>query len=227
VVSETDFTKIAKLLEAVSIELDADAYLVTRHPMFFPPARWRQVEPLVFREVDGSRRLVFREDEKGAVIDACWSPWGIVAWQKQSPWQSPPVQLGMLGLFLVTLLAGALGIPIVALRQRRQPKPPGSRSARTLAWLVCAGFVAGLVGLAMSMKDPMEIAFGPTPPLAVSLGVWVAASVLTIPLLGLVWQAWRRGWWQRTGRICLTLIASAAVGCTAWLHHWNLLGWHY
>jgi hypothetical protein len=79
----------------------------------------------------------------------------------------------------------------------------------------------------MSMKDPREIAFGPTPTLAVGLGFWVTASALTNPLLGLVWQAWRRGWWQRTGRICLTLIASAAVGLSLWLHHWNLLGWHY
>ena len=133
----------------------------------------------------------------------------------------------MLGLFVVTLLAGALGFPIVALRQRRQTKPPGSRGARLLAWLVCVSFAAGLVLFAASMSDPLELYYEPAALLKVGLGFWVAASVLTLGLLGFVWQAWRRTWWQRTGRACLTLIASAAVGLSLWLHHWNLLGWHF
>ena len=53
------------------------------------------------------------------------------------------------------------------------------------------------------------------------------AAGQTLQPTALVHEAWRRGWWQQTGRICLTLIATAAVGWTVWLHHWNLLGWHY
>lgn len=227
VVSETDFTKIAKLIEVVSIKVDDDGYLVTRHPMFFPPARWRQTEPLVFREVDGHRQLVFREDEKGAVTDVSWSPWGFMTWRKQSSSGSPPVQLGLLFLFATTLLVGALGTPIVALLQRRQAKAPGSRSARGLAWVVCVSFLVGLLLVAAAMADPWETYCEPAAPLKVGLGLWLGASVLTIPLLGFVWLAWRRGWWRRTGRICLTLITSAAVGWSLWLHYWNLLGWHF
>jgi CubicO group peptidase (beta-lactamase class C family) len=225
-VSATDITKLAKLIEVLAIAIDHEGYLVTRLAAL-PPTRWRQIEPLVFREVDGHRRLVFREDERGEVIDACWSPFGVVAWQKQPPTQSPSVQFGMLSLFAVTMLAGAIGIPIAARRQRGQVKPPASRCARGLAWVVCAAFLGGLLAFALAMKDPTEIVFGPMPMLTTALGIWLVAAVLTIPLLGFVWPAWRRGWWQRTGRICLTLIASAAAGWIAWLFHWNMVGWHY
>jgi CubicO group peptidase (beta-lactamase class C family) len=225
-VSQTDLTKLAKLMQAVAIEVDHDGYLVLR-PAGRPPTRWRQTEPLVFREVDGHRRLVFREDARGKVVDVCWSPMSVVAWQKQSRMESPSIQKGLLGLFAVTLFVGALGIPLAAVLQRKQPKMPGSRLARTWAWMVCAAFLCGLLLFAVAMREPEEIVFGPKPSTTIGLGVWLAGALMTIPLVGFVWQAWRRGWWRRTGRICLTLITSAAVGWIAWLFHWNLLGWHY
>ena len=225
-VSQTDMTKLAMLMEAVAIELDHDGYLVLR-PAGRPATRWRQTDPLVFREVDGHRRLVFREDERGEVADVCWSPVSVVAWQKQPRIESPSIQNGLLGLFAATLLLGALGIPLAAVLQRQQPKLPGSRIARTWAWLVCAAFLGGLLLFALAMRESEEIVFGPPPIITITLGVWLAAALMTIPLVGFVWQAWRRGWWRRAGRICLTLITSAAVGWIAWLFHWNLLGWHY
>jgi hypothetical protein len=63
--------------------------------------------------------------------------------------------------------------------------------------------------------------------LKVMLALWAAAAVLTLVLLFLVILAWRRGWWQRAGRISLTLILLGGLGCILWLNHWNLLGWKY
>jgi hypothetical protein len=43
------------------------------------PTRWRQVEPLVFVQVDGPRHLVFREDEREEIAQFCTSPFCVVA----------------------------------------------------------------------------------------------------------------------------------------------------
>jgi CubicO group peptidase (beta-lactamase class C family) len=225
-VSESDLSKLAKLMQSLSVSVDKDGCLVTRGAPL-RPARWRHTGPLEFREVDGHRRLVFREDEHGQVVDACWSPFGVVAWQKQSIVASAPVQFGMLFILAVTLLAGAVGIPIAAFLQRRQPKPPGSRTARALAWVVSSVSLIGLLLFGLVMKDPSEIAFGIPALLKATLTVWLAAAVMTMPLVVLVGSAWRRGWWRLAGRVSLTLIAVAAVGWAVWLHHWNLLGWRY
>ena len=221
-VSEDDVTKLAKLVMALSISVDADGYLVT-HSTGGSPVRWRQSKALVFREVDGHRRLVFRENDRGEVVDTCWSPFAVAAWRKQSILAGPPVQFGIIGLSSMILLAGALGIPIAAVLQRRQPKPRGSRSARTLAWLTCTGFLLGMLLLGAGIKDQNEFAFGMPAALSASRYVWLAATLMMVVFIGFLTQAWRRNWWRRTGRVCLTLIAMAALVCTAWLYYWNLL----
>lgn len=225
-VSQTDFTKLAKLVQCLSIGTDSDGYLTTRAAAL-PATRWRQVEPLIFREVDGHRTLVFREDGKGNILDLCWSPFGVVAWQKQSLIEHPIFQFGMLMIFAFTLFAGAVGIPIAAFLQRRQPKAPGSMRIRVVAWLVCCVFLIGLILLAVVMADPNEIAFGVPSLLTTALGFWLLGGILTVPLLRFTGQAWRRREWKPAERYCLTLITGAALGWIAWLYHWNLLGWHY
>jgi Beta-lactamase len=79
-VSESDITRILKLLDAVTISVSSEGYLLTSGN-----DRWRQVEPLVFAEVDGKRRLAFREDEHGQVVEACGTPLCVVELRKQ-PW---------------------------------------------------------------------------------------------------------------------------------------------
>jgi len=75
------------------------------------------------------------------------------------------------------------------------------------------------------MQDPQQIVFGLTPGLTLALNLWVAATILTIPLAVFTLLAWQRRWWRAAGRIGLTLILLGAIGCALWLHHWNLLGW--
>src|SRR5262249_23085782 len=64
-----------------------------------------------------------------------------------------------------------------------------------------------------------------------ALGPWrsvlgtTCMSFLVGQLLWFLGQAWRRNWWQRTGRACLTLIAIAAGACTAWLYSSDASTW--
>ena len=181
----------------------------------------------MFQEVGGKRRLVFREDEKGRIADACSSPICVVVIKKAPAWESPAVQLGWLGFCLTVLALAAIAFPITAVLQRRQPQRRGSTLARIVAWLASLALLAGFAMLLGALKDPSDIVFGVSSNVRTGLGLWVAGTVLSLILAAYTVLAWRRSWWRLAGRVCLTLVCAAAIGTVAWLQHWNLLGWRY
>ncbi len=225
-VSESDLTRIVKLVGAVSVAIDADGYLLMRGPG--EPTRWRQVEPLVFAQVDGPRQLVFREDERGQIVQLCTSPFCVVAMLKQPWWKGTVPQMVWVGVCAVVLVAALIGFPIAAVLQRKVQTSIGSRLARLLAWTTSLAFVAGLMILSISLADTNQIVFGsPSTTLELGLTLYVVGTVLSIGLVAAMMVSWRRGWWRTAGRVCLTLVSVAALGTVAWLYQWNLIGWKF
>jgi CubicO group peptidase (beta-lactamase class C family) len=223
--SFSDAAKTNRLMSALTLSVDADGYLAGSIGGDF--GRWRQIEPLLFQQVDGKRRIVFRENERGEITDFCSSPLCVNTMQKQPVWESPGVQWGSLGTCLTLVLCGLIGIPIAAVRQRKQPKPGLSIMARAVAWLNCLIWTAGFVTMAAGLQAAENIVFGPTGILRVTLTLWAAAAALTLGSLLLGILAWRQAWWRLAGRIGFTLILLGFIGCVLWLKHWNLLGWNY
>ncbi|HEY6360400.1 MAG TPA: serine hydrolase domain-containing protein [Vicinamibacterales bacterium] len=224
-VSESDLSKLLKLLGArITVE---DGYLVMRGGG--AATRWRQIEPLVFVQVNGTRRLAFQENDRGEVVAACASPECVVVMQKQPPWRDALPQAAWLGTCLAILAAAVVGFPIAAVLQRRVRKPRGAKAARLLAWATSLAFVAGVAAAVAGLSDVNgTILFGePAPALGIGLGLFVFGSVLSVGLAGMTVLAWRWRWWHVAGRVCVTLVCAAALGAAAWLSHWNLLGWNY
>jgi hypothetical protein len=224
--SDSDLTKLIKLAGA-SIGPDADGHLVMRAGG--QVTRWRQIEPLVFAQVDGRRRLVFRENDRGEIVDACTSPNCVIVMQKQPWFLGTAPQLVWLGVCVAILAAAAIGFPIAAVLQRKIQTPRGASLARFLAWATCLVLVSGLVGTIAGMSDINgTVLFGlPARALELGLGLFVVGAVLSAGVAGMTLLAWRRQWWHAAGRVCMTLVCMAALGVVAWLHYWNLLGWRY
>ncbi len=223
--SFSDVSKIGRLMAAATLKVDSDGYLAGGSGANFN--RWRQIEPLIFQQVDGKRRIVFRESARGEITDFCASPLCVVTMQKQPAWESTRVQLGSLVVCVTLLLCGLIGIPVAAALQQNQPRPKLSKVARALAWLSCAIWSSGFGLMAAGLEDAQAIVFGPTRNLRLTLDLWAAAAVLTFGSLLLVVPAWRRGWWRLAGRVSFTLVVLGGIGCILWLEHWNLLGWKY
>jgi CubicO group peptidase (beta-lactamase class C family) len=225
--SLSDITTLIRLAGA-SIQPDAEGFLVLRYQGNV--TRWRQVEPLVFAQVDGTRRLVFRENDRGEVVDACAAAPDCVITLLKQPWfMAPMPQVGSIGIFVVIFIAALIGIPVAGVSQRRLAKPRGATWARVLAWGTSALFVAGLVATIAGMADVNgTILFGTiAPSLRLGLTFFVLAAVLTAGLAAMTVLAWTRRWWGVPGRACITIVCAAALGTVVWLQYWKLLGWNY
>lgn len=230
--SESDLQKVIKLTASVSVSVNSDGYLVTSQSEPLPAlsldqVQWRQVEPLVFSEVDGRRQLVFREDEQGKVLDFCTSPMCLAALQKEPWWNSRNLQFTWIGICSAILLCALIGLPIAAVLQRRQANPPASKLARLTAWLASVTFAAGAMMVGIGVQDPNWVVFEVPPVIRAGLALWMLELVLSIGLVVFTVSAWRLKWWRLAGRISLTIVCLAALGAALWLHHWNLLGWKY
>jgi hypothetical protein len=225
--SDSDITTLARLAGA-SIQPQPDGVLVLG--LQGTVTRWRQVEPLVFAEIDGSRRLVFRENEQGQVVGACAaSPDCTVTLLKQPWFMDPRAQIGPIALCLVIFAAALIGIPVAGVSQRTATKPRGATATRILAWVTSAVFLAGLIATVAGMADINgTILFGTVAPaLRAGLTLFVLGALLTAGLVAMTIVAWTRRWWGLAGRASITLVGVAAVGTVAWLQYWKLLGWNY
>jgi CubicO group peptidase (beta-lactamase class C family) len=223
-VSESDFTKLGKLLSPMSVGFDADGYLVTRSGGQIN--RWRQVEPLVFNQVDGHRRLVFRENAGGAVADVCSSPICVVVMIKQPWWKSTVFQLIWGGTSVAILAIALVGFPIAAVAQRGQPKWFAAMLARFCAWTTSLVFLAGLAAVLIGGREANEIVFEVPRAMRRGFALFAAGSVLSVIMVAFAVAAWRRGWWHSMGRLCVTAVALAAVGAAIWVYQWNLVAWN-
>jgi hypothetical protein len=224
-----NFLKFESLLKTVTVRAAEDGALVAGGLGFDPAThRWVEVEPLVFRQVDGQEHLAFRADGQGRVTHLFVSSAPMWAYERLAWYETTAFQLGLPGVCLLLFLSAILLWPLGGLIGRRRGK------ARTTgAWPRRARWVA----LALSALNVLFLivflvwyyGFYPAPydvPAAV-------VALLTIPLLTTILAvasavcavgAWRERAWSVAGRVHYTLVTLAALAFTWWLSYWNLLG---
>lgn len=224
--SESGLTKLVKLF-TTTVTSDKDGYLVLGGAT--ETTRWRQIEPLVFTQVDGNRRLVFRENDRGDVLDFCAAPTCAVVMQKQ-PWYGGLVAQGVwLGACLTIFVVSLIAFPVAAVSQRHLAKPILARLTRLLGWLTSLVFVVGFGATIGGMTDVNGTILLGRASFALRFGLtlFVVGSILAAALAVLALTAWKRHWWRAVGRVSVSVVALAGVAVVGWLYQWNLLGWRY
>jgi CubicO group peptidase (beta-lactamase class C family) len=226
--SHTSLTKLMALVSALKVSVNDDDTLSIGSGLGESSRRYVEVEPFVFREVDGLGKIVFQEDENGRVRYLFPADWAAVSAERRKWYELEVVQFGLL-IGSVAIFASALLFwPSLAFSLRGLKSPNINRSRFSgllscLAWLLCVVCLGFLIGLGVVLKDPEEIAFGMTAPLyALLAATQFCAGLSAITVLACL-LAWKNRYWRFTGRLHYTLVALAGVGFTWFLYHWNLL----
>jgi hypothetical protein len=75
------------------------------------PSLWEEVEPLVFRQFDGTDLLIFSEDENGQVQEMYMGALPVLAFTRTTGLASPTLHLTLLGISLSLFFLALLVIP--------------------------------------------------------------------------------------------------------------------
>lgn len=209
---------------AVEVSANADGTLsITGGPMGTEARRWLEVEPLLFREVGGWEGVAFAEDSHGEVTSMFADHLPIVGFTKQQWWEKTQLHLGLLAGSMTVFLTTVIGLPIVALRNRRRRTlaTPGARLTRGLVWLTSLLFVLFPVLLVMGLAD---LEGGISPLAKAALAVGLVGALLAVGLAVWTAVAWKNRYWGVLGRAHATLVALIGMEFVWFLNHWNLLG---
>ena len=224
--SYSTMTKLTALMDAFNVTVNDDDSLTIRRGD--DAHRYVEVEPLVFREVDGTRQVVFQEDAQGQVRHLFLADAAPVAAVRRESYERSWVQLGLLGGSLAVFASALLFWPAIAFSVRGLNSPRIRRTRFSgalslLAWLFCGACIALAAALTFVLSDADEVAFGLTPTVRILLAATQVCAVLAgLTVLGCL-VAWLKHYWRLTGRLHYTLVALAGIGFTWFLYHWNLL----
>lgn len=232
------FLKVAGLMGGMKADIsdsgDGTLLLTYDYSLFSGHEnRFVEVEPLYFRQVDGSRALAFREDDRGRITHMFIDPVNFTAFEKLGWYETSGFNMTLL---LACALIFLLMIPIAAigyLRNRRSSddRKFTSRNAGAATWiltglsilnlLIMAGVAWGaMVGISSFMLEPPMV-------LKVIMGLTILSVVLTAGALIYTVLAWKNRYWSIFSRSYYTLATFAAVAFVWFLDYWNLLGWRY
>ena len=185
--------------------------------------RYSEIEPFLFRRVDGRDRLLFCR-LRGGVTRLCGSTDPSAVGVKLSWWEGSSLHLSLLGLCLaafLTLFPRRLWALV-----RRATRPDGR--GHCVEWLLC--LLSGLnvlfvVVLALVLLCTVRHPYGYPPwwgPL--SYLPWVTA-VLALAAMGLVMVEWARRGGRLLWRLHQVAVALAGGLFTLLSAYWNLMAW--
>ncbi|HZU45511.1 MAG TPA: serine hydrolase domain-containing protein [Terriglobales bacterium] len=195
------------------------------------PKKFREIAPLMFREVNGQDRVGFKRDSSGNMVEVMDFPVFVFL---KSPWNdNSAFQLPLLVCSLVVIVIALILWPVMALVRRHYAKPlnltPEQRRRRRWVRLACLAYVI-FFGAYLYFFSLLEKDIGLLSPRAnpwlrlIQIVGWLGVLGTIIAIYNAVksWLEPRPWFWSRIGE---TLIALACVGVVWFIFTWNLLHW--
>jgi CubicO group peptidase (beta-lactamase class C family) len=196
------------------------------------PKKFREIAPLVYREVDGQDRIAFKREPSGRmrlVID-----YPVMVFQKTRWYENSGFNFALVAGASAVLILTLLLWPVMALIRRHYGHQLDlTRSQRRIKMLVravCAvdivflGVFFAFLAIVLSTLNARQTAGGDLLLHLLQLVGWLGV-LGTLVVLYNAWQSWRvpaRGLWSRMGD---TVIALACVAFVWIVFMWNMLQW--
>jgi hypothetical protein len=223
--SYTTLAKVASVLGTSRVRANADGTLsVGSEPTL---KRFVPVEPLVFQEKYGPRRIVFHADADGHITQMFIADVAAGAFERRTFLESSRFYWLLIAISAGLFASALFFWPSIAFCTRRLTTPfrktRGSVAISLLGWLLSAVCLALVGGMIIALNDQEQLAYGlPRHFQYLMLVPQVCAVLAGLALVGCL-VAWRNRYWRVTGRIHYTLVALAGVAFVWFLHYSNLL----
>jgi CubicO group peptidase (beta-lactamase class C family) len=230
---ETTILKSLNVIEQAKVSPNADGTisLDAFKDMNGEPKKFREIAPLMFRDVNGQDRIAFKRDDTGnlvLVIDFPFMVFQKARWYQNSLLNMPLI-VGALVILVLTLLLW----PVAALMRWHYGKKlelsPQQKRLRLWVRIVClldVIFFAALVAFfAAGMKD-INI-FSPRNNVwlrLIQIVGWLGVLGTVLAIFNVIrsWKEPQRWLWSRIGD---TLILLACLGVVWFVFAWNMLHW--
>ena len=145
----------------------------------------------MFQQLNGTRRLVFRADDKGNITNLFPAYAAPVAFERHEWYQRRDFQMALLAATALLFASAIVIWPVIAFSMRGLTAPTIRRTrvsglATLIGFLLSAACLAVLVGVLIGLQEPDEVAFGTPPTLKWVLAIPQVCVVLTALAAGLL-----------------------------------------
>ncbi|HEX4072680.1 MAG TPA: serine hydrolase [Planctomycetaceae bacterium] len=223
--SYTTLAKVASVLGTSRVRANTDGTLsVGSEPTL---KRFVPVEPLVFQEKYGPRRIVFHADSDGHITQLFIADVAAGAFERRTFLESSQFYWMLIAITAGLFASALLFWPTIAFCTRRLTTPfrktRGSAVISVCGWLLSAACLTLVGGMIIALSDQEQLAYGLPRHLQYLLLVPQICAVLAgLVLVGCL-VAWRNRYWRASSRLHYTLVALAGVAFVWFLHYSNLL----
>jgi len=196
------------------------------------PLRFREISPMIFREVDGHEKIAFVNDPTGRRVAYIDYPF-MVFQQVNNTFDKQTVNYVIIGFSLCVIVLTLLMWPIGAMIRKHYGKPltldPGAKRLRMLVRLVCFGVVAYAAGLLIfvsKLSNPSGLAERLDPWLHLLQVIGLLAGLGSLIAIFNALKSWGDGQQWFWNKLWNTFLAFACVGFFWFIYHWHLLNFH-
>lgn len=194
------------------------------------PERFREIAPMVFRQVDGNAKIAFAPDPSGRRIAYIDYPF-MVFQEISNPLDKQNVNYFILGFSLCVIALTLLLWPIAAILRKHYDKPlslePAAKRLRLWVRMVCflvAAFVVGLLVLLSKADRPLtehnDFGLHLLQVLGLLTGI---GALIAIYNSAKSWGDSQQWFWYKLWN---TFLALSCVGFFWFIFHWHLLNFH-
>jgi CubicO group peptidase (beta-lactamase class C family) len=225
------FEKVASLGTAIKISPTKEGNLLLSLPEGMGARQYVEIEPLVFQQLEGRDKIVFKADPGGRITYAFSAGVPHMGLVKLTWYETPTFHYVLLASSVLLFLTAVLGWPLAALSRilcrRKCQSVAAPKAARWLAGVMSGLFVVFLLCVFGAVSDEKALMAGVPPILKLGLVLPLIAILLGVGVLFYMLKAWRKGYWTRCHRLHYTLVFVAALVFIWFLNFWNLLGWRF
>ncbi|HXJ06341.1 MAG TPA: serine hydrolase domain-containing protein [Candidatus Acidoferrum sp.] len=196
------------------------------------PLHFREIAPMVFRDVDGHSKFAFVKDPTGRRVAYIDYPF-MVLQQVDKTFDKQTLNYVIIGFSLSVIVLTLLFWPVGAMIRKHYGKPVtldhGTKRLRMLVRLVCFGVVIYAVGLLIfvsRLNNPSGLSERSDPWLHLLQVIGLLAGLGSLVAIYNSLKAWGDGQQWFWNKIWNTFLAIGCVGFFWFIYHWHLLNFH-